>query len=95
MTIPGSGITRSFSMANAPSAEGGGPSCSFIIKKYPQGAFSSQLDGGLEAGDALTAKGPYGTCFRREGRPGPMVLVGGGSGMSPLWSILQDHIAQR
>lgn len=22
-----------------------------------------------------------------------MVLVGGGSGMSPLWSILQDHIA--
>ena len=38
------------------------------------------------------AKGPYGSCFRREERPGPMLLVGGGSGMSPLWSILADHI---
>ena len=26
-------------------------------------------------------------------RPGPMLLIGGGSGMSPLWSILPDHIA--
>src|SRR6266478_6192695 len=27
------------------------------------------------------------------GTPGPMLLIGGGSGMSPLWSILADHIA--
>ncbi len=40
----------------------------------------------------LTADGPYGTCFRRRERPGPMVLIGGGSGMSPLWSILNDHV---
>ncbi len=51
------------------------------------------LDGELKAGDSVTAKGPYGTCFRREERPGPMLLIGGGSGMSPLWSILSDHIA--
>lgn len=37
--------------------------------------------------------GPYGMCFRREGREGPVVLVGAGSGMSPVWSILNDHIA--
>jgi propane monooxygenase reductase subunit len=84
------GITRAFSMANAP---GEGTKLRFIIKKYPNGAFSSLLDGELKEGDALTAKGPYGTCFRREGRPGPMLLVGGGSGMSPLWSMLSDHIA--
>lgn len=93
ITIPGSGITRAFSMANAPSGEGV-RSLQFIIKIYPQGAFSSRLEGGLAAGDPLTVKGPYGTCFHREGRSGPLVLVGGGSGMSPLWSILQDHIAQ-
>jgi propane monooxygenase reductase subunit len=93
ITIPGSGITRAFSMANAPSAEGVSR-LQFIIKIYPQGAFSSRLEGGLAVGDALTVKGPYGTCFHREGRSGPLVLVGGGSGMSPLWSILQDHIAQ-
>jgi propane monooxygenase reductase subunit len=89
ITIPGSGITRSFSMANPPS---GGTELEFIIKQYPDGAFSSLLDGGLKRGDRLRAKGPYGTCFRREGRPGPMLLIGGGSGMSPLWSMLRDHV---
>jgi propane monooxygenase reductase subunit len=76
-------------MANTPVGES---TLQFIIKKYPNGAFSSQLDGGLKPGDRLIAKGPYGTCFRREDQPGPMVLVGGGSGMSPLWSILNDHV---
>ena len=90
ITIPDAGITRSFSMANPPRQ--GATELDFIIKKYPQGAFSSLLDGGLASGAALTVKGPYGTCFRREGRPGPMLLVGGGSGMSPLWSMLHDHI---
>src|SRR5580698_288484 len=95
LTIPELGITRSFSMASTPgaaSSPGGQTRLSFIIKKYPDGAFSSQLDGGLEPGRKLVAKGPYGTCFRREEQAGPMVLVGGGSGMSPLWSILNDHV---
>jgi propane monooxygenase reductase subunit len=90
LTLPDQTITRAFSMANAP---GESTKLKFIIKKYPNGAFSSLLDGGLNVGDRILAKGPYGTCFRREERPGPMLLVGGGSGMSPLWSILSDHIA--
>ncbi|MBW4023495.1 MAG: 2Fe-2S iron-sulfur cluster binding domain-containing protein [Proteobacteria bacterium] len=96
ITIPGTGITRSFSMANAPGdhAAGGSTTLQFIIKIYPQGAFSALLDGGLADGQPLIVKGPYGTCFHREGRPGPLVLIGGGSGMSPLWSILQDHAAR-
>jgi propane monooxygenase reductase subunit len=89
ITIPDSGVTRAFSMANPPSR---GTQLQFIIKQYKDGAFSSQLGGVLKPGDRLLVKGPYGTCFRREGRPGPMVLVGGGSGMSPLRSILSDHI---
>ncbi len=90
ITLPGKGITRSFSMANRPD---GGQRLQFIIKKYPEGAFSSQLDGGLAVSDRLTVRGPYGTCFRREDRDGPMLLIGGGSGMSPLLSILRDHAA--
>jgi propane monooxygenase reductase subunit len=89
ITLPGGTVTRSFSMANSPSE---GRKLSFIIKKYPQGAFSAALDETLRPGDRLTAKGPYGTCFRREDRPGPMLLIGGGSGMSPLRSILMDHL---
>jgi propane monooxygenase reductase subunit len=88
ITLPDRGITRSFSMANAPN---GGTRLDFVIKKYPDGAFSSCLDGALTEGMALNVKGPYGTCFRREGRSGPMVLLGGGSGMSPLLSILTDQ----
>jgi propane monooxygenase reductase subunit len=96
VTIPGSGITRAFSMANAPGdhATGGSTTLQFIIKIYPQGAFSALLDSGLNPLDPLMIKGPYGTCFHREGRPGPLLLIGGGSGMSPLWSILQDHAAR-
>jgi propane monooxygenase reductase component len=89
ITVPTAGITRSFSMANPP---GDGVNLEFIIKRYQDGAFSSLLDGGLKPGDRLTVKGPYGTCFRREQRPGWMLLIGGGSGMSPLWSILRDHV---
>ena len=87
---PGHGVTRAYSMANPPT---GGTTLSFIIKQYPDGAFSALLGGALKPGDAIVAKGPYGTCFRREGRTGPLILVGGGSGMSPLWSILSDHVS--
>lgn len=89
MTIPGKGITRAFSMANPP---GDDLALSFIIKKYPGGAFSSLLDADLQIGSKLEIKGPYGTCFRREEKTGPMILVGGGSGMSPLLSILHDQL---
>lgn len=84
-------ITRSFSMANTPSET---QELKFIIKKYPDGRFSNELDeGGIAIGAKVSIKGPYGTCFRREEREGPIVLVGAGSGMSPVWSILNDHIA--
>ena len=90
ITLPGpQEITRSFSMANTP---GNPKRLAFIIKKYPNGRFSSLLDGDLSVGSNIGAKGPYGTCFRRENRTGAMFLIGGGSGMSPLWSILNDHL---
>ncbi len=89
-TEEGETITRSFSMANPPSET---QKLSFIIKKYPEGKFSNQLDnGGIRAGAKVSVVGPYGMCFRRENREGPVVLVGAGSGMSPVWSILHDHI---
>lgn len=91
ITIPGKQITRSFSMANPPSEQ---HTLQFIIKIYPEGAFSSLLRDQLRVGDPLEVVGPYGTCFRRDDRSGPMLLIGGGSGMAPLWSILHDFLAQ-
>lgn len=90
-TEAGETITRSFSMANPPSET---QRLSFIIKKYPDGKFSGQLDtGGINVGAAVQLVGPYGACFRREGRDGALILVAAGSGMSPIWSILHDHLA--
>ena len=90
-TEEGEEITRSFSMANPPSEA---QKLGFIIKKYPDGRFSNELDdGGIKAGAEVSVEGPYGMCFRREDRQGPVILVGAGSGMSPVWSILNDHIA--
>ena len=87
--VPGAGVTRSYSMASTQSSP---KVLQFIIRKYPDGAFSSLVDTTLTPGTAVTIKGPFGSCFRREEQTGPMVLVGGGSGMSPLWAILIDHI---
>lgn len=81
-------VTRSYSMANTPRHPN---DLDFIIKVYPEGAFSSLLDGRLKKGDPLSVSGPYGICCRRDNR-GPMVLVGGGSGMAPLLSILYDMV---
>jgi propane monooxygenase reductase subunit len=90
-TKTGETITRSFSMANTPEQT---QKLQFIIKKYPEGRFSGELDGGgIDVGAAVTVRGPFGSCFRREDRDGALILVAAGSGMSPIWSILRDHVA--
>tara|TARA_R110002049_G_C9176712_1_gene562818 strand:+ start:8005 stop:9072 length:1068 start_codon:yes stop_codon:yes gene_type:complete len=90
-TQEGETITRSFSMANTPDQT---QNLRFIIKKYPDGRFSNALDSGaIEIGAEVKVKGPFGSCFRREEKTGPIILVAAGSGMSPIWSILHDHIA--
>jgi propane monooxygenase reductase subunit len=89
IAVPGAGVTRSFSMANPPTSP---CQLEFLIKIYPEGAFSSLLRNQLRVGDSLTITGPYGTCLRQEGRDCTMLLAGGGSGMAPLLSILTDLI---
>ncbi len=89
ITLPAHDITRAFSMANAPSQS---KQLEFIIKIFPDGEFSGKLDSEITVGDSLVLKGPYGSCIRHEGATGAMYLVGGGSGMAPLLSILRDLV---
>jgi propane monooxygenase reductase subunit len=90
-TKAGETITRSFSMANTPEQT---EKLHFIIKKYPEGKFSGELDGGgIDVGAEVQVRGPFGNCFRREDRAGAIILVAAGTGMSPIWSILRDHVA--
>ena len=87
ITIPGTEETRSFSMANTSSREGG--RLEFVIKIYPDGLFSHFLDARLQMGDRLQLTGPYGVFTLREGDD-DLVFIGGGAGMAPILSLLRS-----
>ena len=86
--VPGTDATRSFSMANISSREGG--RLEFVIKVYPDGLFSHFLDTQLTVGDRLNLSGPYGVFTLREGRDEDLIFVGGGAGMAPILSLLRS-----
>ncbi|MDX6684116.1 MAG: propane monooxygenase reductase component [Baekduia sp.] len=85
--LPGTDEYRSFSMANLPSEDG---RLEFMIKLYPDGRFSGLMaDGGLQAGDELEVRGPYGVFTLREADR-PLLFIGGGAGMAPILSLLRS-----
>ncbi len=88
ITIPGTDTSRSFSMANTTCREDG--RLDFVIKVYPDGAFSHFLDTQVSVGDRLDLTGPFGVFTLREGHDSDMVFVGGGAGMAPILSLLRS-----
>ena len=88
IAIPGTDVTRSFSMANTSSLETG--LLEFVIRAYPDGKFSSFLDSELSVGDHLDVTGPFGVFTLRDGRDSDLVFVGGGAGMAPILSVLRS-----
>jgi len=89
--IPGSEEHRAYSMANTKRAN---DHLEFIIKVFPGGRFSSLLEGGISVGQELVVKGPYGVFMLREKSNSDIICIGGGSGMAPLWSLL-NSMAER
>ncbi len=78
---------RAYSMANTPRTK---DRLEFIIKVFQGGRFSSLLEGGISVGQELEVKGPYGVFMLREKSNSDIICIGGGSGMAPLWSLLND-----
>jgi len=85
--IPGSEEYRAYSMANTPRTT---DRLEFMIKVFPGGMFSGLLDGGFTIGQELEIMGPYGVFMLREKYESEIICIGGGSGMAPLWSLLND-----
>src|SRR5437588_5196558 len=83
--IPDSDARRSFSMANAP----GSGRIELIVKRYPEGRFSSLLDGAIQKGDELQFTGPYGAFHMRDTER-PILMVAGGCGMAPILALLRQ-----
>jgi propane monooxygenase reductase subunit len=92
IALPGTDISRSFSMANVSSKESG--QLEFIIRCYPDGRFSHFLDSQLAVGDRLDVTGPFGVFTLRDGRDSDLVFVGGGAGMAPILAVLRS-LAER
>jgi len=78
---------RAYSMSNLPNEDG---FWSFIIKKMPSGQGSSWIFDVLKAGDVLELDGPYGLAYLRPEIPRDIVCIGGGSGLSPIVSIVRS-----
>ncbi len=90
LNLPG-GDNRPYSIASTPSdpsrielhikrSEGGAATDGWIFKD-------------LAAGDAVTLSGPYGQFFFHPTKDKPLILLGSGTGLAPLKSILQ-HVAE-
>jgi CDP-4-dehydro-6-deoxyglucose reductase len=78
------GRRRSFSIASAP---GDSPLLELHVRRVAGGEFSEPLFGGAAA-SLLTIEGPLGQFVYRAG-DAPKLLVGGGTGIAPLLSILR------
>ena len=96
ITWPGGSGHRSYSFSAAP-MEGGQTLLSTFIRKVPGGAFTERLFGEDMADVAFEIDGPHGQFWLRDAPatgPSPILLIGGGSGLSPLMSLLEDAVAR-
>ncbi|MGV9385079.1 FAD-binding oxidoreductase [Nonomuraea sp. NPDC003707] len=89
ITIPGLDEHRSFSMATTPLA---GNALEFIIKRYAGGKFSGLLENGINEGDELLIRGPFGSFTLREKSERNLVFIGGGAGMAPILCLLRHML---
>ncbi|MBY6240457.1 2Fe-2S iron-sulfur cluster-binding protein [Methylosinus sp. Sm6] len=87
LTLPGTSITRAYSLANTPNWEG---TLELSIRLHPQGAFSAYLAGRAEIGDVLHVKGPQGSFIVDDGSQAPRWFVAGGTGVAPILSMLRQ-----
>jgi ferredoxin-NADP reductase len=81
---------RSYSIASAPEDE----HLVLTVERLEDGEVSPYLVDELRPGDQLELRGPIGGYFVwRQTDGGPLLLLGGGSGVIPLRSILRHHAA--
>src|SRR4051794_15066542 len=58
----------------------------FHIRRYPGGLVSTQIGATIRPGHRVQVRGPFGGAYLRSG-DGPLVLIGGGTGWAPIWSV--------
>jgi NAD(P)H-flavin reductase/ferredoxin len=85
------GVTRSYSFANVPDANGTSRNADFFIRKVPGGRFTEWLFDEAQIGDVLGVSAPFGEFVLREASA-PILCIAGGSGLAPVLSMLQGAL---
>jgi ferredoxin-NADP reductase len=93
LTAPdGYQVERSYSIASAPERTDG---IDLAIERLDDGEVSPFFHDVAEVGDAIELRGPIGGHFVWQVEDsGPLLLLGGGSGVVPLMSMLRHRAAQ-
>jgi ferredoxin-NADP reductase len=89
LSVPGrtGPVQRAYSVASSPV-----PTTSIIdigVREVPGGLISPQLVRGLSVGDQVQVRGPVGRFTWTKDEGGPVLLVGAGSGVVPLMSMIR------
>lgn len=90
-TIDGSRVSRCFSIASAPSAKG---PIELTIRVREEGVVSRWAGHDAKRGDIVLLGMPQGEFVLPEALPESVLLVSGGSGITPCISILRDIVAR-
>ena len=85
-------LGRSYSIASVP---GDDPHIHLHVRRLPEGRVSGWIHEELAVGQTVEIRGPAGHCFYVPGNPEqPLVLIGTGSGLAPLYGIIRDALRQ-
>lgn len=82
------GLERSYSIASV----GGDDLLEFHISVAAGEAARTHAIQHLRIGDGLGVSGPHGSCYLRRGHDGPIICVGGGTGLAPMLSIVRGAL---
>ncbi|MGZ3274829.1 MAG: 2Fe-2S iron-sulfur cluster-binding protein [Caulobacteraceae bacterium] len=87
------GLVRSYSIASTPEVA---PLVELHVRLIPGGKMSGRLKDATAPGDRLMVSGPSGGCTYEGVEPDqPLILAGAGTGLAPLWGVLNDALARR
>lgn len=88
ITLPGGNGPRVYSMSNL----GENGEWQFQIRRVPGGAATTVLFDQMQPGDTAQLDGPYGLAYLRTESPRDIVLIAGGSGLSPIASLARGAL---
>lgn len=84
------GTSRSYSLASVPAID---LALALHIRLHPEGLLSPWVHYRLRIGDMVSISEPLGECFYVPGKSDqPLLLIGTGSGLAPLYGILRDAL---